>query len=1023
MTNKNTAPVGGCPPMGEAHNNIGRIGLGIVGALLIAVACIGWLGAGAASAAVPTVSIDAPATASYTSAQVSGTVNPQGNETHYSFEYSTDGVTWTGFGFETPFAASLPASSGSTHVSGEFTGLTPGAQYFVRLAAVDFVDSFPEGAEILSSEPNPSLTTLAVALPSTSISAPTLVTGNSAHFSGQINPGAPSGNPAAFEVNYRFECTPECPGLNGASIPADNTSHTVEADATGLLYNTNYEVKLIAVNAGGEATQTQTFKTAAVAPEVESRPVGTFTDATAIIGGSVDPNGSATSYTIEYAANAAFSSPLSVPATHDAAAGSGQTPVVVSQPLGGLEPDSTYYFRITATNAIGSVVSAVQSFQTRSSEAAAASCPNEKLRVEDNSVALPDCRAYELVTPDSNHALVSLEAGGRASEDGEKLLYVTADAPLHARGAQPLANYVRATRDPVMGWRGESLIAALPEPVGGYFSFLTTGVSSDLSSTFSESDQPLSGGGQLTNGRNGFIGHPDGTYTLITDVASPSFGAFGGGDANFSHVYFYSSVSQLSSDPTGGGNLYSWSQAEGLKLVGILPDGTPAPGGATLEGNIIGSLSADGNRAVFVSEGKLYLHIEDAASAEVSASQRTTEPDPNPGPGLAEIAQYNPQLLAGITDDGSKVLFVAHSELTNDANTGSSGGVATDAGADLYSYDVASGRLTDLTVDTDPADAVTGADVKQVLGATPDGSYIYFTATGDLAAGATPGQTSLYAWHEGHIVFVADEDGFVVSIGTGGVPRFYVAADGKHAVFASTESLTGYDNTDPVTGQPHSEVYESTLGVGIQCASCHPDGAPPTADSLMPFGGVGATRVANADGSRVFFQSTDAILPRTSNGLQKVFEYSGGKVTLLSPADGVSNAGVLATSASGNDVFIVTYDELVPNPSGGNMAVYDARVDGGFPVSSRQECSGAACRGPLGSAPVFGAPASSALSGTGNLASPAPKASVKPKAKKKTAAQIRAAKLKKALKSCKPKHKKQRSACEKKARHAYGRNK
>ena len=104
--------------------------------------------------------------------------------------------------------------------------------------------------------------------------------------------------------------------------------------------------------------------------------------------------------------------------------------------------------------------------------------------------------------------------------------------------------------------------------------------------------------------------------------------------------------------------------------------------------------------------------------------------------------------------------------------------------------------------------------------------------------------------------------------------------------------------------------------------------------------------------------------------------------------------------------------------------MYDARVDGGFPVGSRQECSGAACRGPLGSAPVFGTPASGALSGAGNLAAPAPKAAVKPKAKKKKAVQVRAEKLKKTLKACKMKHgKKQRSTCEKKARHNYGRSK
>jgi hypothetical protein len=998
--------------------------LAVLGAIVLAlaVAC-GWLGVAEALAAPPTVSIDAtPTSVSYTSAVVSGTVNPEGNNTFYSFQYSTDGVNWTGFAFEAPFAGEVPGSSGATKVSGEFTGLTPGTQYFVRLAAVDLLDSFPEGTEVRSPEPNLALTTKPVALPKVSIATPSAVTGSAAHFAGEINPGAPAGNPAAFEVNWRFECTPECPGLNGGTIPADSSSHTVEANATGLLHNTQYEVKLYASNAGGETSVSQSFKTEAVAPEVESRPVGSLTTSTAIIGGYVDPNGSPTTYSIEYATNKAFTGATSVPATKDASAGTGQTPVVVSQLLSGLQPDSEYFFRITAQSAVGTVVSAPQSFRTRSVEAAAASCPNEALRAENNSAALPDCRAYELVTPDLNHAMLDQEAGGLTNEAGNTLVYAAADAPENAKASQALANYIRAERNPLTGWSNVSLTPPVPGPVDGYFSFLGGIVSSDLSATFSETDQPLSGGNP-PSGKNDYIGHANGTYSLITDVGAGGFGgSIGGGNANFSHVYFYPAVPQLPSDPTGGDNLYSWSEEQGLKLVGILPNGTPVPGGVTLAGNIIGSLSADANRAVFTAEGKLYLHIEDEPSVEVSASQRTVDPDPNPGPGVAEIAEYNPQLLAGITKDGSKVLFVAHSELTNDANTGSSGGVATDAGADLYSYDVSSGKLTDLTVDTSPVDAATGAGVRQVLGATSDGSYIYFTATGHLAPGATPGHIALYVWHNGQITFVTNEQGFPVQGGYGGVPRFYLTPDGQHSVFASTESLTGYDNNDPVTGQPHAEIFEATLGAGIQCVSCRPDGAPPTADSNMPFGGVGATRVASNDGSRVFFQSTEAVVPKTSNGLQKVFEYYQGKVSLLSPADGLSNAEVLAASPSGDDVFIATYDELVPNPNGGDSAVYDARVDGGFPVSVRPECSGVACRGQLGVAPVFGAPASSSFSGAGNLAPSAPKATGKSKGK--TAAQRRAEKLAKALRACKKKKsKKQRSACEKKARHIYGRSK
>jgi len=289
-----------------------------------------------------------------------------------------------------------------------------------------------------------------------------------------------------------------------------------------------------------------------------------------------------------------------------------------------------------------------------------------------------------------------------------------------------------------------------------------------------------------------------------------------------------------------------------------------------------------------------------------------------------------------------------------------------------------------------------------------------------LAPGATPGQASLYVLHDGRIDFVTGAAGIVTN--GGGVPFQYMTPDGRHLVFASTSPLTGNDNTDPVTGQPHSEVFEATIGAGIVCASCRADGSRPTGDSALPQGIAGEIRVMSDDGTRVFFQSTDAIVPQASNGLQKVFEYSAGRISLISAAGSSSAAAFLDASASGDDVFFETYDTLVPSPVGGDDAVYDARVDGGFPVTSHTECSGVSCRGPLGEAPTLAAPANG--SGAGNLAPPVPAPPGASTSKPKTAAQIRAAKLAKALKACRSKRdKKKRAKCEKQARHAYGRRK
>jgi len=599
---------------------------------------------------------------------------------------------------------------------------------------------------------------------------------------------------------------------------------------------------------------------------------------------------------------------------------------------------------------------------------AADACPNAALRTGP-SAALADCRAYELVSPDLNHAVMPHGAStGLASPSGEMLVYTAEDAPEHASSAQPYFNLIRARRDAAKGWSGVSLSPPVSTPVTAYWAVRTVGLSSDLSATLDSSDQPLSGGATAT-GANVFVGHTDGTYRQLTTVPAifgngfqKVYGAPGvaGATPDFSHVYLVPSNAQVAGDPTPGSSVYTWSEEHGLQLLGLLPDGTPAPSGASFAGN-----SADGRYVAFLAGNQLYLRVDESRTIAISTSQRTVDPDPNPPAVPAPV---------GVSSDGRYVLFTSQSELTNDANTGRSAGVATDAGRDLYRYDIATGQLEDLTVDTNPADTATGANVLSafpsvevpVVRATPDASVVYFAADGTLAPGATPGRTALYVWHDDRIDFVADAGGlarpdpvFQPNI----LAPLYVTPDGKHLVFSSTDSLTGYDNTDPVSGLPHGEVFLATLGSPLVCASCRPDGTPPIGDSTVPrYNGVHSDRTVRAvseDGSRVFFDSKDAVLPQASGGHQQVYEYSGGRISPISRPDSSFGASFLDASASGDDVFFKTHDDLVPNPNSGDDAVFDARVGGGFPVAAHSRCSGVSCR--AAPTPAFTAPVAASV--------------------------------------------------------------
>ncbi len=582
---------------------------------------------------------------------------------------------------------------------------------------------------------------------------------------------------------------------------------------------------------------------------------------------------------------------------------------------------------------------------------AAAACPNESSRV-GASAGLPDCRAFELATPGLEGAApsawpeVSVQ-GVRA--DGSALAFTVAGAPVAAEGSTATTSTILASRG-AAGWSTRSLSPPTPFAGGTYFGDApsTVGLSADLTQSVVWSNQPLAGPGSPT-GANLYLRRADGSFVALTRVGAPASNpgaALSGASRDFSRLFFTTTVKQLEEDPLLNGNTYEFSAGQ-LRLVTILPESSgeePAPAGGALAQGALSAVSEDGRQVIFKANGYpgLYLRSGGTESVEVSKSQRTP-------PDLNSPANVIP---AGISSDGSVVLFTSASELTDDAYTGEAGGVPTDAGHDLYSYDVATRELTDLTVDTDPADVATGADVEAVLGASPEASYVYFVARGDLAPGATSGERNLYVTHAGTTRFVATDP-------VPGEP-FYVTPDGLHAAFASSAPQGAYDNAG------FSEAYRYTYGGGIECASCRPGGEAPEAGASIP------GRALSDDGSRLFFQSADQIVPAAQSGRSNVFAYEDGEVHLLTP--GAAAAAVLVgAGATGDDVFIATFQELSPQGQGPAFAIYDARVDAQVPVpaGAGPGCQGEGCRGASPPAPGVPGAGTAGFEAPGRISAPA----------------------------------------------------
>jgi phosphodiesterase/alkaline phosphatase D-like protein len=96
-----------------------------------------------------------------------------------------------------------------------------------------------------------------------------------------------------------------------------------------------------------------------VAPVVVTGPPSAVGSTTASMAGQVNPEGQATAFTFEYGPTLSFGTISTVDETDAAGA---LEPVAAA--LSGLSPDTTYFYRLVATNPTGTTFGAVSSFTT-----------------------------------------------------------------------------------------------------------------------------------------------------------------------------------------------------------------------------------------------------------------------------------------------------------------------------------------------------------------------------------------------------------------------------------------------------------------------------------------------------------------------------------------------------------------------------------------------------------------------------------------------------------------------------------
>jgi sugar lactone lactonase YvrE len=285
------------------------------------------------------------------------------------------------------------------------------------------------------------------------------------------------------------------------------------------------------------------------------------------------------------------------------------------------------------------------------------------------------------------------------------------------------------------------------------------------------------------------------------------------------------------------------------------------------------------------------------------------------------------------------------------------------------------------------------------------------------------GRCPIYLWHEGETqaVGVLQPGAEVSALGDGldwastpvglfGQGAFvektsFVSPDGLTLVFRSqVNQLTGEAEGEP-------QYYRYRIGSGTACLTCAPsgfgNGRLQLQSARVGNGALAASfsyaveshHLAEA-GNRFFFESTAALVSADVNGLsgckdetganrvflcQDVYEWEApgsGTCTEGGPAYSPLNQGCIYlistgkskypsffvdASASGNDVFFLTRDQLVGQDTDSLQDVYDARVNGGLEFQNQPPpipCENEGCKNEGGPPPQFSAPPQ--ISGPGN---------------------------------------------------------
>jgi hypothetical protein len=644
-------------------------------------------------------------------------------------------------------------------------------------------------------------------------------------------------------------------------------------------------------------------------------------------------------------------------------AGSGVNPAAVGIVVPGLVRGGQYRFRLVAEGAVGGLIIGSEEqlvVPVAPAVGGGGACPNSAFRV-GLSVALPDCRAYEQVTPiekgaaqEPFHYRGGIESALLVGEDGE---HAVLEAPEVDYGSSATSG-----QSPYLFSRGEggwAMTAGAPQPESGLDSAIPQVYSDDLTEVAFESAYSPSHWSESpeVEYKVGPIGGP---YKKVISVprvyvheAEESGGGSGwvAGNRDLSTLVLETRDHELLGGETGtksGSDLYEYAASGGLKQLNVTGSGEDTV--------TIGSCGA-----------KMVDGEEDLLRNHTASSTRSVSSDGS---------RIFFQAVPGRNCSEAPHLYMRH-DGSETVNIGAYAFVAANPEGTRLLLRSGSGELVGYNVEAGSFESRSASEVAEDRELEALGVPVRFVPEGDTAfarprytfwtpPAAVGGQASRYDDVE-HVVeciscassfdpapkdsaYMGDAEGLPYV--SGGLPDFEAAsANGEFAFFTTISALVPQDIDQEILPE-----FDGDSGEYVNVGG-H---ASPSTD-------VYEWRAGGVDGCGA-----------VQGCLALITDGRGGYLNLF-----------LGSADEGRDVFIYTRSTLSPEDKGaeggiGEGNVYDVRMDGGFapPPPRPTECEGDACSTPP-PPPVDVTPSSLTFAGSGNVLAP-PATAVKPAPKPKS---------------------------------------